>query len=138
MSVKNISRKSTKKTSVVFTWKWHSTLESAEKYELSILAIFETIIAVIVYIMLAVNGLSIHLLAAVFIAPLLLLRTQQSVELGVEVGVRRSILLLRRGIELFTNSFETWLRTKLYFFGGILFKLLYFFILSPIIIISFQ
>jgi len=68
------------------SWHWHSSPITAEKCELSILALLETSFAVSIYIWLAIEGYTIHLITSACIAPFLLLRTPESVKLALYRG----------------------------------------------------
>lgn len=67
-------------------WVWFSSPQSAEENRLSVLAIIETIFAIIFYIWLVLQGYTMHLLGAAFIVPLLLLKTPKSIEKGLELS----------------------------------------------------
>lgn len=62
------------------TWHWHSTPHTAHRLELSVLALVESAIAVGIYAWLAWLGWTWHLISAAVVAPLLLLRTEESVQ----------------------------------------------------------
>ncbi len=65
-------------------WVWWSSLESRERGQISVLACAETVFAVGLYWWIAIHFQThFHLLTSVFIAPLLLLRSPQSIEAGV-------------------------------------------------------
>jgi len=75
---------------------WYSTVESAEKLEFSVLAAVESVCAVTLSLWLAWYFQTYtHLVVAIVVAPLLLLRTEESVELGLRwfvgfsEGIRR-------------------------------------------------
>ena len=62
---------------------WHCTPQSIKKGEVTWLAVLETLVAVIIYWFIAWYWHThTHLLVSACIAPLLLLRSRQSVELG--------------------------------------------------------
>lgn len=66
-------------------WVWHSTLESRKQGKWSVLAVVETLAAVALYWWIAIHfDTHLHLLTSVFVAPLLLLRSPQSIEKGVD------------------------------------------------------
>lgn len=65
-------------------WVLYSTPESFKNNSISILALFETVSAMIVYFIIAVNYGALHLTIAVIIAPLLLLRTKESMEYALQ------------------------------------------------------
>lgn len=65
-------------------WRWYSTVESAANLEFSILAAVESVCAVSLALWLAWYFQTYtHLVVAVLVAPLLLLRTEESTELGL-------------------------------------------------------
>jgi hypothetical protein len=65
-------------------FRWYSTVESAENLEFSVLAVLESVGAVTLSLWLAWHFQTYtHLMVAIVIAPLLLLRTDESVELGL-------------------------------------------------------
>ncbi len=65
-------------------FRWYSTVESAENLEVSVLAAVESMCAVTLSLWLAWHCQTYtHLVGAIVIAPLLLLRTEESVELGL-------------------------------------------------------
>jgi len=66
------------------SFRWYSTVESAEKLEFSVLAAVESVGAVTLSLWLAWYFQTyMHLVGAIVVAPLLLLRTEESVELGL-------------------------------------------------------
>jgi len=66
------------------SFRWYSTVESAENLEFSVLAAVESVGAVTLSLWLAWYFQTYtHLVVAIVIAPLLLLRTEESVELGL-------------------------------------------------------
>lgn len=66
------------------SWVWHATVESRAAGKVSVLACVETLLAVVLYWWIAIRwDTHWHLLSSVFIAPLLLLRSPESIELGV-------------------------------------------------------
>lgn len=68
------------------SWHWHCTPKTTANLEFSVLAIVESVLSVGVYIWLALNGYTLHLVASACIAPLLLLRTQESTEFALKFG----------------------------------------------------
>ncbi|WP_028468741.1 hypothetical protein [Neptunomonas japonica] len=56
-------------------WRWRSTLERADKLEFSVLAGVETLLAILIYVWLALEGITFHLIAAACVTPFILLRT---------------------------------------------------------------
>lgn len=68
------------------SWCWYSTLESARDLKLSVLALVETAFAIGIYVWLVLNGFTLHLIMGACVAPFLLLRTPQSVELAFSMG----------------------------------------------------
>ena len=72
------------KQSSAKSFRWYSTVESAEKLEFSVLAAVESVCAVTLSLWLAWYFQTYtHLVVAIVVAPLLLLRTEESVELGL-------------------------------------------------------
>jgi hypothetical protein len=69
--------------SLKIKWHWWSKRNTAENMELSVLALVETGASIGLYIWLVLQGFTLQLVLAAAIAPLLLLRTQMSIELGV-------------------------------------------------------
>ena len=66
------------------SWVWHATVQSRAAGKVSVLAVVEALLAVAVYAGLAVGwGVAWPLLGSVFLAPVLLLRSPESVRLGV-------------------------------------------------------
>ena len=66
-------------------WVWHSTLATRAAGQVSVLACVETLFAVALYWWIALRyNTHWHLVTSVFIAPLLLLRSPESMELGVQ------------------------------------------------------
>ncbi|MDB6003386.1 MAG: hypothetical protein JWR15_373 [Prosthecobacter sp.] len=66
------------------SWVWHATVESRAAGLVSVLACGETLLAVALYWWIAIRwDTHWHLLTSVFIAPLLLLRSPESMKLGV-------------------------------------------------------
>jgi len=66
------------------SFRWYSTVESAEKLEFSVLAAVESVCAVTLSLWLAWYFQTyMYLVGAFVVAPLLLLRTEESVELGL-------------------------------------------------------
>lgn len=66
------------------SWVWHATLESRKAGRVSVLACAETIFAVILYWWIAIRyDTHWHLVSSVFVAPLLLLRSTESIEAAV-------------------------------------------------------
>ena len=66
------------------SWVWHATVESRSAGKVSVLACVETLVAVTLYWWIAIRwDTHWHLLTSVLIAPLLLLRSPESMELGV-------------------------------------------------------
>ena len=69
--------------------RWHSTVESSEKREFSVLAAVETVVAMGISLwILHKTGSVVHILLSACIAPFLLLRTEQSTELGLRWSER--------------------------------------------------
>lgn len=66
------------------SWVWRSSLESRAADQVSVWAICETVLAVILYWWIAIRfDTSLHLVSSVVIAPLLLLRSPESIKDGV-------------------------------------------------------
>lgn len=66
------------------SWVWHATVASRAAGKVSVLACVETLLAVVLYWWIAIHwDTHWHLLSSVFIAPLLLLRSPESIKLGV-------------------------------------------------------
>lgn len=66
-------------------WVWHSTLETKAEGKISVLAVVETVLACIGYWWFAFHfDTHWHLLTSIFVAPLLLLRSPESIKLGVD------------------------------------------------------
>ncbi len=78
------------------SWHWYSTPSSTDRLEISILALFETVLAVAVYAWLVLNGLTVILVSSACIAPFLLLRTPLSVELALTKG--EAIAMKKAGV----------------------------------------
>lgn len=68
------------------SWHWYSTPKSALKLEVSVLALVETTFAVGIFIWLAINVSTIHIVLSACFAPFLLLRTQKSTNLALTYG----------------------------------------------------
>jgi len=106
--------------------RWHSTVESAEKLEFSVLAAVESVCAVSLSLWVAWYFQTYtHLVVAIGLAPLLLLRTDESTRLGLKWF----------GGFLDNPELEDYLFTGLAFIGIILwfmvtFDILTFFLLS--------
>lgn len=67
------------------SWVWHATLASRAAGKVSVLACVETVFAVALYWWIAIKwDTHWHLLSSVFIAPLLLLRSPESMKLGAQ------------------------------------------------------
>ena len=68
----------------VRSWVWHATLESRKAGQVSVLACAETIFAVVLYWWIAIQyDTHWHLVSSVFVAPLLLLRSPESISTGL-------------------------------------------------------
>src|SRR6185436_9213931 len=66
------------------SWVWRASIASRAAGKVSVLACAETLFAVVLYWWIAIRwGTHVHLLTSVFIAPLLLLRSPESIEMGV-------------------------------------------------------
>ena len=79
-------------------WVWHSTLETRAAGRVSVLACVETLFAVALYWWIALRyHTHWHLVSSVFIAPLLLLRSPESMKLGVQ-------WFLKNGFEFGSNN----------------------------------
>ncbi len=78
------------------SWHWVSRADTADRLELSIWALAETLIAVGIYTWVALEGYVFHLVTAMCVAPFLLLRTPQS----VDQSLRTSPKLLDHGEKL--------------------------------------
>ncbi len=70
------------------TWHWRSTPETAEKAELSVLAVVETIFAVGVYVFIACKGYYLHFVIGAILTPFFMLRTHKSEEFIFQYVVR--------------------------------------------------
>ncbi len=66
------------------SWVWFSTPDSFASSKVSILAIIETILASMIYLLIAFKYGTAHLTIAVLLAPILLLRTDESVKYALE------------------------------------------------------
>lgn len=66
------------------SWVWFSTPDSFATSKVSILAIIETIMASMIYLLIAFKYGTAHLTIAVLLAPILLLRTDESVKYALE------------------------------------------------------
>jgi len=66
-------------------WRWSSTPESANALQVSILAVFETLLAIGIYAWIAVHFGTLHLLVAACVTPFVLLRTPVSTDLGLKL-----------------------------------------------------
>ncbi len=66
------------------SWVWFSTPDSFATSKVSILAIIETILASMIYLLIAFKYGTAHLTIAVLLAPILLLRTDESVKYALE------------------------------------------------------
>lgn len=65
-------------------WVWHSTLASFAAGQVSVLAFVESFVAVVLYWWFAIRyDTHLHIVGSVFIAPLLLLRSSESMQTGV-------------------------------------------------------
>lgn len=65
-------------------WVWRATLESRAAGKVSVLAVGETVFAVALYWWIAIRwDTHWHLVTSVFIAPLLLVRSPESIDAGV-------------------------------------------------------
>lgn len=85
-------------------WVWRATLESRAAGKVSVLACVETVFAVALYWWIAIRwDTHWHLVTSVFVAPLLLLRSPESIAAGV-----RSFLRDWFGFE----SYKTWPKAK--------------------------
>ena len=70
-------------------WVWRATLESRAAGKVSVLACVETVLAVVLYWWIAIRwDTHWHLVTSVFVAPLLLLRSPESIAAGVRWFVR--------------------------------------------------
>lgn len=85
------SENSVRPKSQAQNWHWHSTPLTASRYELSVLAVAETSVAVGIYIWLALAGHVTHLLVAAIVAPLLLLRTDRSTDYALKHFARFAV-----------------------------------------------
>ena len=65
-------------------WVWFSTPTSFESSKISVLAIFETVLASLVYLFIVFEFGTAHITIAVLLAPILLLRTDESVKFALE------------------------------------------------------
>ncbi len=65
------------------SWVWHSSVESVRENRVSVLALIETIAAMIAYSVIALRYGTTHLVIAACVAPLLLLRTDRSTQLAL-------------------------------------------------------
>ena len=66
------------------SWVWHSTLATRAADQVSVLAVVETLLAIVLYWWIAIRfDTHLHLISSVFIAPLLLLRSPESIDAGV-------------------------------------------------------
>ncbi len=85
-------------------WVWRATLESREAGKVSVLACVETLFAVVLYWWIAIRfDTHWHLVSSVFIAPLLLLRSPESITAGVK-------WFLRDWFEF--GNYENWAKQK--------------------------
>lgn len=65
-------------------WVWFGDTESVRDGKLSVLACFETVLMVVIYWVIAwIWDTHLHLFAGLFVMPLMLFRSDASVELGV-------------------------------------------------------
>jgi hypothetical protein len=65
-------------------WVWHSSLATRAAGQVSVLAVVETLLAIVLYWWIAIRfETHWHLVTSVFIAPLLLLRSPESMDAGV-------------------------------------------------------
>lgn len=81
-----------------------SDKDSLESRNISILAIGETLIAIVLYWWIAIYfDTHIHLITSLFVAPFLLLRSKQSIEKGIEWFLADQFGL---------NDFKSWSKTK--------------------------
>ncbi len=73
-------------------WVWHSTLASRAADQISVLAVVETVLAIVLYWWIALRfETHWHLVSSVFIAPLLLLRSPESIDAGVRWFMNDSV-----------------------------------------------
>ena len=86
------------------SWVWHATLRSRSAGKVSVLACAEALLAVAVYAWLALRwDITWPLLGSVFLAPLLLLRSPQSIKLGTR-------WFLQDGFEV--KEYQDWPKAK--------------------------
>ncbi|MCX7109909.1 MAG: hypothetical protein NTX45_07250 [Proteobacteria bacterium] len=101
-------------------WVWYSTLISFEASKISILAIVETILASGCYFFAIVKFGTLHLTLTAFIAPMLLLRTEESVRFALEhsesykESAIRNIILPQQKVQT-VFAFEMFLIIILFF-----------------------
>jgi hypothetical protein len=85
--------------------RFHSTPESVENGDITILAIIETVVSVAIYVGIGLHfGTFRHLAWAILVAPLMLLRTQSSVEWGLKL-FDKYIGKMKKA----SDSFEKWM-----------------------------
>ncbi len=85
-------------------WVWHSTLATRAAGQVSVLAVVETLLAITLYWWIAIRfETHWHLVSSVFIAPLLLLRSPESIAAGVR-------FFLKDWFGIF--GFDNWQRGK--------------------------
>ncbi|MDI1312109.1 hypothetical protein [Prosthecobacter sp.] len=86
------------------SWVWHATFKSRVAGKISVLACAETLFAIALYWGIAIHwDTHWHLLSSVFIAPLLLLRSPESMKLGVR-------WFLKEGLGI--SNYEDWSKAK--------------------------
>ena len=74
-------------------WVWYSTPKSATARTVSVLALVETLAAVGIYIWIAVSWGTLHLLIAACVTPFLLLRTEESIKLGLKFSTKYLLIV---------------------------------------------
>jgi len=91
------------------SFRWYSTVQSANNLEFSVLATVESVCAVTLSLLLAWHFKTYtHLVVAIVVAPLLLLRTEESVKLGLNWFVKFWKFILYR----FGNAMNSLVKLK--------------------------
>ena len=72
-------------------WEWVSTPESAARGIVTVLAVAETLAAMAIYVWIAVRWGTAHLVVAALVTPLLLLRTEHTIRLGLRWAFRSQL-----------------------------------------------
>ena len=107
------------------TWHWHSSPETTNRLELSVLALVETLIAIAIYMWIASLGYVVHLIIAAVAAPFLLLRTKESTEFALSLRKTEKDILVFTVLDKLPDNSPHWIVYIVYPF------------LVPVIVIEF-